>query len=128
MTSERLRLLLRLNALNSFVCGLVLLVGAERFADWLGTGHPGWIRVVGAGLLPFAALLVWTAAGDVERLRSETPMIVAGDVGWVIASVITLALGWFSGAGVALVIAMALVVDAFALLQWRDWRRLSPVS
>ncbi len=128
MTSDRLRLLLRLNAVNSFVCGLVLLVGAEWFADWLGTGHPGWIRVVGAGLLPFAALLVWTAAGDVDRLRSETPMIVAGDLGWVIASVIALTLGWFSGAGVALVIAMALVVDAFALLQWRDWRRLRPAS
>lgn len=128
MNADRLRVVLRLNAVNSAVCGLALLVGAEGFADWLGSGHPGWIRLVGAGLLPFAALLVWTAAGDVDRLRSETPAIVAGDLGWVIASVVALVLGWFSGAGVALVVAMALIVDTFAVLQWHSWRRLGSAS
>ena len=57
-------------------------------------------------------------------LRRITPQIVAGDVGWVVASVVTVLLGWYSGSGVVAVLAMAAVVDVFALLQWTAWRRL----
>lgn len=122
MTDRHLRFVLRLNAVNSVVCGLLLVCFPEPFADLLGSGHPGWVRLVGVGLLAFAAVLTWIAAGDRDRLRVQTPAVIAGDLGWVVVSVVALGLGWFSGAGVALVIAMALVVDTFALLQWRGWR------
>ena len=125
MHERLLRLVLRLNAANSAVCGLLLIVFADSFAETLGTGYPGWVRLVGVALLAFAGLLLWIAAGDRDRLRSQTPAVIAGDAGWVVASIVTLLLGWFSGVGIALVIGMALVVDTFALLQWRAWRAVA---
>ncbi len=122
--SRMLRMALRVNAGNSALCGIALLAGATTFADWLGTGHPGWIRLVGLGLLPFAAWVAWISIGDAARLRRETPAVIGGDIAWVVASVVTLVLGWYDGAGIALVIAMAVVVEAFATAQFIGWRRL----
>lgn len=120
----KLRRVLRLNAANCIVSGTALAVAAGPIDELLDTGRPGWIRVVGLALLPFAALCLWVAAGPVERLLKETPSIVAGDVGWVVASVVTVLLGWYSGGGIIAVLAMAVVVDAFAVLQFVGWRRL----
>ncbi|MEL6890554.1 MAG: hypothetical protein AAFP84_03080 [Actinomycetota bacterium] len=124
ISTRTLRAVLRLNAANSLVCGLALAVFASTLADRLGTGYPGWVRLVGLGLLPFAAFVWWVAAGPPERLRHEVPLIVAGDIAWVVASVVGLALGWFDGIGVAIVIAMAVVVDTFATFQWLGVRGL----
>lgn len=120
----KLRRVLRLNAANSAVSGAAMAIAAGPIDDVLDTGHPGWIRLVGLALLPFAALCWWVAAGPVERLRKETPSIVAGDVGWVVASIVTVLLGWYSGGGIVAVLAMAAVVDAFAIMQFTAWRRL----
>ena len=120
----KLRRVLRLNAANCIVSGTALAIAAGPIDDLLDTGHPGWIRLVGLGLLPFAALCWWVAAGPVQRLRRVTPFIVAGDVDWVIASVVTVLLGWYSGGGIIAVLAMAVVVDTFAVLQFAGWRRL----
>ena len=49
---------LRLNALNSIVFGVALATVPGRIDQLLDTGHPGWIRVVGLGLVPFGALRV----------------------------------------------------------------------
>ena len=124
MNDNTLRLVLRLNAANSAICGAALIVFGGPLADVLGVDRPGWVRLVGAGLLPFAAALVWVAAGDAERLRRFVPGIVVGDIGWVLASVVTLVAGWYSGVGIALVIAMAVLVDGFAMLQWRGVRAI----
>lgn len=94
--------------------------------DVLGTGHPGWVRVVGLALLPFAALVVWLSTTHPERLRLVTPGVIAGDAAWVVASIATIALGWYSGGGIALVVAMAVMVDVWAFLQWSAWRQLRP--
>lgn len=120
----KLRRVLRLNAANCIVSGTALAVAAGPIDDLLDTGHPGWIRLVGLGLLPFAALCSWVAAGPLQRLRTVAPLIVAGDVNWVIASVVSVLLGWYAGGGVVAVLAMAVVVDTFAVLQFVAWRRL----
>ena len=120
----KLRRVLRLNAASCVVSGTALAVAARPIDDVLDTGHPGWIRLVGLGLLPFAALCWWVAAGPLQRLRKATPWIIAGDVDWVIASVGTVLLGWYSGGGVVVVLAMSVVVDTFAVLQFAGWRRL----
>jgi hypothetical protein len=119
-----LRTVLRLNALNSLVFGALLTAIPHRIDELLDTGHPGWVRLVGLGLLPFAALCAWLSTASLHQLRRMTPQIVAGDMAWVVASVVTVLLGWYSGGGVVAVLAMAAVVDAFALLQWSAWRRL----
>lgn len=116
---------MRANAANCVVSGTVLAVAARPIDDLLDTGHPGWIRVVGVGLLPFAVICWWVAAGSLDRVRRATPFIVAGDVTWVAASVVTVLFGWYSGGGAAAVLAMAAVVDVFAVLQFVAWRRLS---
>jgi len=124
--ANRLRRVLRANAVNSFAAGLLLAVAPTRIDQLLDTGHPGWIRVVGVALLPFAALCAWLSSAPIDTLRRLTPLIVAGDVAWVVASVATVLLGWYSGGGVVVVLAMAAVVDLFALLQWSAWRKLRP--
>jgi hypothetical protein len=126
-SEPKLRSVLRLNALNSFVFGGLLAAIPERIDELLGTGHPGLVRLVGLGLLPFAALCAWLSTRSREMLRRVTPLIVTGDVAWVIASVVTIMLGWYSGGGAVAVLAMAAIVEVFALLQWTTWRRL-PVT
>ncbi len=121
---SKLRRVLRLNAANCVVSGTALAVAAGPIDDLLDTGRPGWIRLVGLALLPFAALCWWTAVGPLQRLRRVTPFIVAGDVDWVIASVVTVLLGWYSGGGAVAVLTMAVVVDTFAVLQFAAWRKL----
>ena len=120
----RLRIVLRLNATNSFVFGALLAAFPGRVDDLLDTGHPGWVRLVGLGLLPFGALCAWLSTASLPALRRITPQIVVGDVSWVAASVVTVLLGWYSGGGIIAVFVMAAIVDVFALLQWSAWRRL----
>ena len=121
---QRLRVVLRVNALNSIVFGTLLATIPTWIDDVLGTGHPGWIRVVGLGLLPFGTLCAWLSTASPAALRRVTPEIVAGDVAWVVASIATVLLGWYSGRGIVAVLAMAAIVDVLALLQWSAWRRL----
>jgi hypothetical protein len=121
---RKLRVVLRLNATNSFVFGALLAAFPAQVDDLLDTGHPGWIRLVGLGLLPFGALCTWLSTASPPTLRRITPQIVVGDVAWVAASVATVLLGWYSGGGIFAVLAMAAIIDAFALLQWTAWRRL----
>lgn len=92
--------------------------------ELLGTGQPQWLRLVGFALLPFAAVVIWLSTTDASRLQQITPLIIAGDVGWVVASIATVLLGWYSGSGVILVLAMALLVDVFAVLQFNGVRHL----
>ncbi len=123
---RRLRTVLRLNASSSMAAGVLLAAVPDRIDELLDTGHPGWVRLVGLGLLPFAALCLWVARSSARVLRSTTPWIVTGDVAWVVVSVATVLAGWYSTAGSVAVLAMAAAVDLFALLQWMSWRKLEP--
>jgi hypothetical protein len=123
----KLRTVLRLNAANCIVSGTALAVFAGPIDDLLDTGRPGWIRLVGLGLLPFAAYCWWVAAGHPKRLENQTPLVIAGDIGWVGGSVVTVLLGWYSVGGIVAVLAMAVVVDVFALLQFSGWRKLRSI-
>lgn len=121
---RRLRLVLRANATSCIISGVALAVAPGTIDELLGTGHPGWVRLVGLALLPFAALVAWLSTVDNGLLQRITPAIIAGDVGWVTASIATVLLGWYSGSGVVAVLAMALLVDIFALLQFNAVRHL----
>ncbi len=114
---RKLRLVLRANACNSILFGTLLAAIPHHIDELLDTGHPGWIRVVGLALIPFGALCAWLSTASSTALRRVTPQIVIGDVAWVIASIATVLLGWYSGGGILAVLAMAVIVDAFALLQ-----------
>lgn len=121
---RKLRIVLRVNAASSAVSGSALAIAPAAFADVLDVGRPGWVRIVGLALIPFAAVVAWLSFHGVDRLRSFTPAIVAGDAAWVLASGMTLALGWYSDVGVALIVAMAVIVGTFGVLQWTAWKHL----
>lgn len=124
-TESKLRFILRANATTSALGGLAMAVAPGAADQLLGTGQPEWVRVVGLSLLPFAALVAWLSTADRRRLSLHTPGIVVGDVGWVVASAVTILLGWYSASGTIVVLAMAAAVDTFAVLQFVLLRRLS---
>jgi len=104
--------------------GLVMTMTPGAVDELLGTGHPGWVRLVGIGLLGFAAFVAWLSTASIRQLKQQTLAIVVGDVSWVVASAVTVVLGWYSSTGALAVGAMALVVDVLAGLQLVFWHRL----
>jgi hypothetical protein len=116
---RRLRTVLGLNATSSLIGGLVALLAAGWTADTLGVDTTGWVRLIGAGLVVFALDVGLLARTSTATLRRWTPAVSAGDAAWVVATVVLLALGAFSGAGVVIAVALGLAVADFGLLQMR---------
>lgn len=119
--SPLLRRTLRANAAFSAGCGALLLLLAAPMAPLFGLPSGAVLQAVGIGLLPFAAVLAWSA-GRAAVPRRWVLAFTAADVSWVIGSGILLLLAWnaLSVTGRALIIAVALVVEAFATLQARE--------
>ncbi len=126
--TARLRAVLAANATMSVSTGMAMAVVPDVVDELLATGHPGWVRLVGIGLVLFGLDVALLSRSSVARLRRFTPWIVAADVAWVAASALVLLLGWFAGGGVVAVIAVAIAVDGFATLQFLTWRRLPRVD
>jgi hypothetical protein len=114
----------RANAATSAIAGVAMAAASGTVDELLGTDQPGWIRIVGLGLLAFAAFVAWLSVADRPQLLTFAPEIVVADVAWVVASVTTCLLGWYSTQGIVAVGVMALGVDVFAGLQFVLWRRL----
>lgn len=126
MCNTRLKRALAANAVFSAVSGALLVVAAPMVAGLIltgpfslfGVGETALLRVLGGGLLIFAAIVGWTE----RQARPSAPVVVAislADFGWVLGSALLLALGAsaFTASGSALVIAVAALVLAFGVLQ-----------
>ena len=111
-----LRVVLRSNASTSGLGGLTALVAAERVDRWLGSGHPGWVRLVGAGLVAFACAIVALSRLREETVRRWTPAVSVADMGWVAASAVTIFAGWYSDGGAIIIAIVAAAVATFAVL------------
>ena len=122
--STRLRRILRANAVSSIISGAVMTAVPVTVDDLLDTGHPGWIRLVGIGLILFALNVAFASTLDRRKLAAAAPVIIAGDISWVIGSIVTVLFGWYSGGGIVAVLAVAAMVDTFAVLQWSALRHL----
>lgn len=122
--TTRLRTILRINAASSFVSGAVMVAAPDTVDDLLDTGDPGWIRLVGIGLILFALNVAFTSTLDRRKLVAATPAIIAGDIGWVVGSIVTALLGWYSGGGIAAVLTIAAMVGTSALMQWNALRHI----
>jgi hypothetical protein len=123
--ADALRTTLRLNAATSLLGGLAATAAAGPVDRLLGTGEPGWVRVTGVGLLLFAGGVAATSGATVDRLAQRTPLISAADATWVAASAATIAAGWYSARGTAIVAAGAVGVAAFCAGQLVLVRRLA---
>lgn len=119
-----LRLVLRANAATSGLGGLTALLAGGATAELLGTGDTTWVRIVGAGLVAFAVFVAVIASSSTKRLRQEVPVISAGDLAWVVGTIATIALGWYSTRGALAMGAVGAMVGAFAVTQARFVRRL----
>ncbi len=123
-----LRTILRSNATTSALGGIVAAAAPGPVDDLLGTGQLGLVRLVGIGLVLFAALVVATSRLDVGQMRRIVPGISVGDGSWVVGSVVAIALGWFSTGGAVIIGLVALMVGAFGVAQALLVRQLSTAT
>src|SRR5262245_14795841 len=117
MTAHRI---LQLNGSATAVSGVAILAARGILPSLFGLDSPIVLDVIAVAFLAYAAALFVAAART--PVSSRTMMtFTAADVAWVVGSAIVLILFWpqFAPLGRVLVIAVALVVEAFATLQYR---------
>ena len=114
---------LRLDAVVTAANGAAYLVAAGPLSELLGLSAP-LLRIAGAGLLAFAAV-VWLVASAERMARPAPATIIALNAVWAIGSVAAVLadLGTPTTVGAAWMIAQALVVAGFAELQLTGLRR-----
>lgn len=119
------RVALLADAAVSGFTGLALIIGAELTRDLTGL-PPALLLYAGASLLPFAAIVAFIATRARLR-RAAIVAVVAYNALWAIDSMAILVLGLVSptAIGTALVIAQAVAVAGFAILQGAGLRRLA---
>lgn len=79
------RLALRLDAATVVPFALALLAGARPIARFLGLGGALPVALVGAALVPYAAMLVWDATRQAVTRRALLVPVVL-NAAWVVAS------------------------------------------
>ncbi len=116
--SDRLQRVLFTNAITSGLGGLVAAVVPGKVDEVLDTGQSAWVRAVGLGLVAFAGVVIWIARAGTCAQRWAR-WVSEADAAWVVASVMTIAVGWYSASGAVAVAAVAADVAVFGILQWR---------
>ena len=118
-----LRRALWADAVASGGTGLLLIAAAGPLAGLLGL-NAEFLRPVGIGFLPWAALLVWLATrADIPRRIAWGVVIL--NVLYAIDSLLLLVTGWvqLTTLGYLFVVAQALAVGGLAELQYFGLRR-----
>ena len=123
-TTARLRSLLRADAALCAVTGLVAAAAAAPVADLLGPDvSTTVVRVVGVALVLYALDLALTSRASDRWQRPAALVAGAGNVAWVVATVLLVAVGAFSTAGAVVALVVAAVVGELGVLQLRAARR-----
>lgn len=122
--SRLLRNALRANAIFCCLAGVTLLGFSATIAGWLGVERRLPLMIVGGVLLAYAISLVIYAGRRTIRL-AEAWTAIGSDLTWVIgtAALLWLAPNLFSPTGKLILIVVALLVGAFALLQFLGERQ-----
>lgn len=118
-----LRRALLADGVVSGATGLLLALAAGPLADRLDLPTL-LLRLAGVSLLPYAAALLYLAMRD-SIPRRAVWVVIGANLLWAVASILLLLTGWVepSGLGYAFVIAQALIVAAFADLQYLGLHR-----
>ena len=117
MTPHRI---LQLNGSATAVSAIAILAARGILPPLFGRGSPALLDVIAVAFLAYAGVLFVAAAR--QPVTARTMMVfTAVDAVWVVGSAIVLMLYWpqLAPIGRALVVAVALVVELFALLQYR---------
>ena len=118
-----LRRSLQLDGIASALCGALLLMAAQPLSNVIGLSAPGSVRVVGAGLLVYAALLLWNA-GRATVSRGEALAAIVLSVAWIVGSAVLIVEGPLTAVGNLAVAAVAAAVLGFTVLEVVGLRRL----
>jgi hypothetical protein len=126
MTSHRI---LQLNAVSTAVCALGMLAVRQVLHPLFGLDTPILLDTLAVGLLAYAGLLA-LAAHRRPVTRQALIAFTVADGAWVVGSAIVLVLFWADLAQSArfLIIAVALVVEVFATLQFIAAGRISAAA
>jgi len=133
----RLKRALAANAAFSGLTGVIAVAAAETLipvlftsGDWeIGLSAATVLRVLGIGLCLFAAGVAWTARQP--HASGAMILLICGlDAAWVVASagLVVFAGAAFTGLGLILVVAVALLVALFAGAQTVAWRGIREVT
>lgn len=120
MTSNRI---LQINATATAATGLAMLAARGFLPPLFGLASPMLLDLIAIFFLAYAAGLFYVAARPpVERGALLT--FAAADTAWVVGSVLVLLMFWpqLTPIGRVLIIGVAIIVDAFAMLQFRAAR------
>ena len=133
MNDTLLRRTLWGNAAFSVVSGAVLAIFAGPLAAAASSAKPSVMglelallfELLGVGVVAFGALCAWVASRP-ELQRTLAQAIFVADIAWVAGSVLVLALpaSW-TGAGIAGIVVLALIVADVAILEYVGLRRLN---
>lgn len=111
--------------LDAASCALffALCVGANATVAGLLGLPPAIVAAAGWICLPVAALLAFLAYNPSRPLLA---MVIAGNAGWVLASLAAwlFHFGALTGIGHALVVGQAIAVELFVILEWRGLKAL----
>src|SRR5688500_10780105 len=119
-----LRRSLQLDGVASGLTGVLLLVAAGPVSTLIGNAAPGVARLVGAGLVIYAAALLWNAR-RASVARGGVVGAVLLNIGWVIGSIVLIAFGPLTTLGNVAVAAVAVAVLGFTVLEIVGLRRPS---
>lgn len=123
-----LKPILLANAASCIGFGALLVLFPSRTTDFLGDPPVWLVLALGLGLIANGANLIWVARKDRPRTR-EVLLFVAGDVGWVVATLGLVAFGvWITTPqGVWVSLAVAVWVGACGLGQFL-YRPAPPIA
>jgi hypothetical protein len=120
VTAQRI---LQLNAIATAACGFGMLAARTMTHSIFAIADPILLDLIAIGLLAYAAALGWSSSRRPVSRHALLAFTVADGL-WVLASAIVLVALWTELLVVArvLMIAVALAVDTFAVLQFRAAR------
>lgn len=123
---DRLRVALRANATFSIISGATTLVAGSWVSRELGIDHLVLTRMLGAGLLGFAAAAVAIARADASRLLRHSLLVSLADGAWVLATILVVTTGALTPTGNIVAAFIAVAVADFGTAQF--WFRARAVD
>ncbi|WP_196159802.1 hypothetical protein [Reinekea sp. G2M2-21] len=109
----------RANAVFCIACALDMLLFSRPLAAQLGGFEPTYLMFLSLGLIAFAGFLVWASIVGIGKPLAL--FVIAADIGWVVGSLIVLAV-WanvMTLLGQGLILGVAVCVLLFAVLEQR---------